>query len=116
MDENPYSPPAASTAVESALERISLRTAAARGAKDGALIGMGIFGVMSLLFIIVILVFATLAERRVEGGFQRAIEKITEGTSSLEMIGNGLGGLTVFAAWGGIIGAIAKTLSVWSRR
>jgi hypothetical protein len=62
------------------------------------------------------LVYGVLAERRVEGGFRLAIDKMTEGKSLLEMIGSVLGGLAVFAAWGAIIGAIAKTLSVWSRR
>ena len=62
------------------------------------------------------LVYGVLAERRMEGGFRLAIDKMTDGKSLWEMVGSGVAGLAVFAAWGGIIGAIAKTLSVWSRR
>jgi hypothetical protein len=116
MNENPYSAPTASTAVEHELQRIPLRIVAARGAKGGALIGMGIFGVLSVLVVVVVLVVAIRAEMRVDGGFRIAIERLADGKSILEMTGTFLAGLTVFGGWGAIIGTIARTLSEWSRQ
>jgi hypothetical protein len=62
------------------------------------------------------LVVAIVAENRVQGGFMHVIDRVTDGKSLWEVIGGSAAGLAVFAGWGAIIGALALTLSAWSRR
>jgi hypothetical protein len=64
----------------------------------------------------VVLFLAIRLELRVQGGFMYAIERFTEGKSFIEVVGGFAAALAVFAGWGAAIGAIARTLSVWSRR
>jgi hypothetical protein len=113
MDDNPYRAPNSSTTADS--PPMSLRRAAIRGAKIGGFTGMLLVAVGGVIAGGVVLFIAIRLEMRAQGGFMYAIERLTEGKSFLEVIGGFLAALAVFAGWGAAIGAIALTLSVWSR-
>lgn len=116
MDENPYSPPAATSLAENQTSSISYRRAAMWGAKIGGLVGMAIVVAAGILGGGVLLFLAIRVEARMQGGFMLAVERLTEGKSLLEIVGGSVAALAVFGGWGAILGAVAKTLSVWSRR
>jgi hypothetical protein len=116
MDENPYSAPNTASDVEDTAPSISLCCAAISGAKIGGLIGMLIVVIGGIIAGGVVLFFAIRLGMRAEGGFMYAIEHFTKKNPPLEMIVSFTAGVAVFTGWGAIIGAIAKILSVWSRR
>ena len=116
MDQNPYNAPSAISSPDIKSSTMSLRNAALRGAKLGALIGTSFVAVGGIIAGGVVLFFAVRLEMRAEGGFMYAVERLTEKKPVFEIIGGFAAALAVFAGWGAVIGAIALTLSAWSRR
>jgi hypothetical protein len=116
MDDNPYSAPNTASDVEDTAPSISLWRAARSGAKFGGLIGTLIVVIGGIIAGGVVLFVAIRLEMRAEGGFMYAIEHFTKKNPTSEMIVSFAAGLAAFTGWGAIIGAIAKILSVWSRR
>ena len=114
MDDNPYRAPCSASTGDS--PPMSLGSAAIRGAKVGAFVGMFVVAIGGIVSGGGLLFMAIRLEMRAQGGFMYAIERLTEQRSFLEMIGGFLAALAVFAVWGAAIGAIAQTLSVWSWR